>query len=153
MISEKNIRIGNYIAASANKSNKETWTIGKVRTILSGDVDFEQIEVETEEEFTWFFKDSYFGIPMDEEWHRIFGVEKDGFDSFRYKVPRNNNINITIIFTGDYVMIQQGDKPYESDLVSIWNKDLTKRDMYVHEFQNLYFILSGEDLKDSYVLS
>ena len=151
MVNEKHIRIGNYIAASANKDSKDTWVIGKVKTILSSDVDFEQVECECEESFEWFFKDNYFGIPMDSDWHKKFGVEKDGFDSYRYKLPRKNNIDITIIFSGDYVMLMQGEegKPrHDVDIISIWNKDLTRRDIYVHEFQNLYFLLAGEEIYD-----
>lgn len=82
-------------------------------------------------------------ILMTEEWHNKFGVLKNGFNNFEYKLPMNN----TIVFNGDYVFLRQGnDKPMECDIVTIWNKDLTKRDMYVHEFQNLYLILAGEEL-------
>lgn len=34
----------------------------------------------------------------------------------------------------------------DNDMVSIWNKDFTKRNMYVHEWKNLYKSLSGTEL-------
>lgn len=85
-------------------------------------------------------------VILTEEWHNKFGVKKNGFKSFEYKLPRKLNIDITIIFNGDYVMLRQGEKNLDDDIISIWNKDLTKRDMYVHEWQNLYFCLCGEEL-------
>jgi hypothetical protein len=85
-------------------------------------------------------------IPLTEEWHNKFGTSKNGFKSFEYVLPRKNNIDLKVIFTGDYVMLRQGQGTLEDDVVSIWNKDLTKRDMYVHEWQNLYFALTGEEL-------
>lgn len=89
------------------------------------------------------------GIPLAEEWHNKFGVIKNGFHSFEYKLPRINNISLTVIFDGDYVWIRQGDqtKPIpQHDMITVWNKDLTKRDMYVHEWQNLYHLLTGTEL-------
>jgi hypothetical protein len=85
-------------------------------------------------------------IRLTEECHNKFGTFKNGFKSFEYVLPRKNNISLTVIFTGDYVMLRQGQGTSGDDVVSIWNKDLTKRDMYVHEWQNLYFCLSGEEL-------
>lgn len=34
----------------------------------------------------------------------------------------------------------------KDNICTLWNKDLKKRDMKVHEFQNLYYILSGKEL-------
>lgn len=87
-------------------------------------------------------------IPLTEEWHNKFGAKKNRFMSFEYNLPMKNNFDITVIFNGDYVMLRQGEnKCSENDIVSIWNKDLTKRDMYVHEWQNLYSALTGAELK------
>jgi len=85
-------------------------------------------------------------ILLTEEWHNKFGTFKNGFESFEYVLPRKNNISLKVIFTEDYVMLRQGQGTQEDDVVSIWNKDLTKRYMYVHEWQNLYFALTGEEL-------
>ena len=85
-------------------------------------------------------------IPLTEEYHNKFGVKKDGFNSFVYILPRKLNINIKIVFQGDYVFLRQGNGSREDDVVSVWNSDLAKRDMYVHEFQNLYFALTNKEL-------
>lgn len=87
-------------------------------------------------------------IPLTEEWHNKFGVKRNGFTSFEYELPRKNNQKITVVFNGDYVMLRQAtsNKRNEDDIVSIWNTDLTKRDMFVHEWQNLYFALTNEEL-------
>jgi hypothetical protein len=85
-------------------------------------------------------------IPLTEEWHNKFGVKKDGFEAFEYKISRKNNSNIKVIFSRDYVMLRQGKGRIDDDLIAIWNKDIKKRDMYVHEWQNLYFCLCGEEL-------
>jgi hypothetical protein len=93
-------------------------------------------------------------IPLTEAWHNKFGVQKNGFLSFEYVLPRKNNIDIRVVFQGDYVFLRQSSSMRKSasknhimdDVISIWNKDLTKRDMYVHEWQNLYFALTGEEL-------
>lgn len=87
-------------------------------------------------------------IPLTEEMHNKFGVYKNGFNNFEYELPIKNNFSIKIIFSGDYVFLRQSNSHdiHEDDVVSVWNKDLTKRDMYINEFQNLYFALTGEEL-------
>jgi hypothetical protein len=89
-------------------------------------------------------------IPLTEEWHNKLGIQKNGFLSFEYILPEKNNMGIRVIFQGDYVCLRQSKNsnfPMADDVVIIWNKDLTKRDMFVHEWQNLYFALTGEELK------
>ncbi len=86
------------------------------------------------------------GIPLTEEWHNKFGCVQNGFDSFEYILPRKNNIRVKVIFTREYVMLRQGAGNSEDDIVSIWNKDVTRRDICVHEWQNIYFALTGEEL-------
>ena len=88
-------------------------------------------------------------IPLTEEWHNKFGVEINGHLSFVYELPRKNNMRISIVFNGDYVYLRQknDDKSCNDSLVAIWNTDLSKRDMFVHEYQNLYKALTNEDLK------
>jgi hypothetical protein len=88
-------------------------------------------------------------IELTEEWHNKFGVSKNGFNQFEYALPEKNNFHIKVIFNDDYVMLRQGginQKPLDDDLISVWNRDLVKRDMYVHEWQNLYFSLTGKEL-------
>ena len=87
-------------------------------------------------------------IPLTEEIHNQFGVYKNGFNNFEYELPMKNNFSIKIIFSSDYVFLRQSNSHniHEDDVVSVWNKDLTKRDMYINEFQNLYFALTNTEL-------
>ena len=86
------------------------------------------------------------GEPLTEEWHNKFKVKINGHHSFLYELPRNNTIKLAVVFNGDYIFLRQGDKPSEYELVTLWNTDVTRRDMFVHEWQNLYFALTGEEL-------
>ena len=99
-------------------------------------------------EYASFGDDDYHVKPIEltEEWHNKFGVKVNGHMSFVYELPRKQTIYLAIVFTGDYVYLRQGKEPKEFEMVSVWNKDLMKRDMFVHELQNLYFALTGEEL-------
>lgn len=85
---------------------------------------------------------------MTEEWHNKFGVFKDGFGQFEYILPNNRNFDIKVIFSHDYIMLRQkaSGGALQDDLISIWNRDLTRRNIYVHEWRILYKILAGEAL-------
>lgn len=86
-------------------------------------------------------------IPLTEDWHNKFGVIKDGFNQFEYKYA----VGKSIIFTGDYVYLLNtnsinGERSLSDHICTLWNKDIERRDIYVHEWQNLYFALTGEEL-------
>jgi hypothetical protein len=137
------LRIGNIIASSGNPRNVETWVIGKVVSISSLESQFEQIEVETDEEFTWFFKDSYFGIPLTEEWLLKFGftfwVDELGIKAF-YLVY---GIEYFCVATNGFWQLRSGLKNNDSAWRMGNNYPFLK---YVHQLQNLYFALTGEEL-------
>lgn len=85
-------------------------------------------------------------IPINEEFHNKFGVHKNGFHSFEYEIDNHR----VIVFNGDYIFLRQNDintKRHEDDIVTLWNKDFKRRDIFVHEFQNLYFALTGKELQ------
>lgn len=131
--------IGNYVLSTLTKKPTKLDASG-LKTIIDGN---QQNSYHPEIKV-------FEPIIISEYWHNKFGVYKNGFGNFEYKLPRKLNISCTLIFTGDYVMLHQldiGDKPIDANVISIWNKDLTKREMFVHEFQNLYLMLSGEKLK------
>lgn len=86
-------------------------------------------------------------IPLTEGWHNKFGVRKDGFHAFVYELAERKQV----IFTGDYVYLKDvsridGTPSTADDLCLLWNKDIKKRDMYVHEWMNLFFALTGTEL-------
>ena len=129
----KNFRIGNFIASSGNPENIETWVIGKVYSISSMDSKFEQIEIETEEEFTWFFKDNYFGIPLTEKWLINFGFIGQPCDYTKDK--------LSVCLKGSDSFHKAGRTYYNSWAI------LEKQPTYVHELQNLFFAITGTELE------
>jgi hypothetical protein len=72
-------------------------------------------------------------IPLTEEWKLKFGFEKtewDNFNSFRLSIGNN-----------DYTIVLYTDGNCEvGDII-------TCKIEYVHQLQNLYFALTGEELK------
>ena len=138
MIKPQELIIGNYVEYRIQDElddRKEWWELS---IIDSSDLQILESRID----------DDYRAIPLTEEMHNKFGGYKNGFNNFEYELPIKNNFSIKIIFSGDYVFLRQSNSHniHEDDVVSVWNKDLTKRDMYVHEFQNLYFSLCGEEL-------
>ena len=138
MINKQDIRIGNYVEYRIQDElddRKEWWELS---IIDSTDLQILESRID----------DYYRAIPLTEEMHNKFGCYKNGFNNFEYELPIKNNFSIKIIFSGDYVFLRQSNSHniHEDDVVSVWNKDLTKRDMYVHELQNRYFSLCGEEL-------
>ena len=133
------LRIGNLVYTNSRWDKNGISIVNKISAI--------DIQVRTNGVYqTYYLHEQINPIPLTEEWHNKFGVIKNGFESFEYVLPRKNNISLKVIFTGDYVMLKQGEGTPQDDIVSIWNKDITKRDMFVHEWQNLYFALNGEEL-------
>lgn len=138
------LRLGSLIASSGNPSNIETWVIGKVVSISSLESQFEQIEVETEEEFTWFFKDNYFGIPLTEEWLIRFGFTGHDYkhlffyEGFRYNLKTKT---LSILRGCDKAGESQKDEcgyPCLSDLIPC---------EFVHTLQNIIHSLTGKELE------
>lgn len=129
------LRIGNIIASSGNPTNKKTWCIGKVVSISSLDANFEQVEVETDEEITWFFKDNYFGVPLS--------VEK--ILSFGFKELRDNIYQFWSKDVGIFeVMICSDNNGFG---IRVWvNGTFGRTIYYVHDFQNLFYSLTGIEL-------
>lgn len=86
-------------------------------------------------------------IPLTEEWHFNFGAVQTASNDFVYKISSNK----TIIFSSDYVFMRDFEKDLyspsmEDNICTLWNKDIRKRDMYLHEWQNMFYILTGEEL-------
>ena len=84
-------------------------------------------------------------IPLTEEWLLKFRFEKDD-------IAYSKNIDLfgggkKLSFSGDYLYIVDSEKQntIPTDIITIWNKDV-KKNFYVHQLQNLYFALTGEEL-------
>lgn len=87
----------------------------------------------------------YKPIPLTSEWLERFDFENNFHQDYRISICPFNNGKQTKFLTlsGDYLFIRENDGSGGLDtIVTIWNKDL-KKEFYVHELQNTYFILSG----------
>ena len=86
-------------------------------------------------------------IPLTEDIHKSLGVVKNGFGDYEYQINKNK----LITFCGDYVYLRdlqvENKKSHYDDMCTLWNDDLRKRKMYLHEWQNLYFALTGTELE------
>ena len=124
----KKVRIGNYVYAF-----KTTWQIDGTDFSDGGG---EDSKIST-----------YKPISLTEEWHNKFGVEKNGFGNFEYDICPFGRKSKVFIFSGDYLYLRDMSGKYrsEDDIITIWNKDI-KKEFYVHEWQNLYFALTGNEL-------
>ena len=151
LLKNSDIRVGNIIQTGNNGVPHVNGygEIGKVLSIGNDEQEFEQVYCECSESFEWFFKDNYFGIPLNDEWHKKCGVEKNKFLEYVYDISRFCKKGITqLVFSGDYLYLRESESPngIPSDLICLWNKDVNK-EFYVHEFQNLYFFLTRKELE------
>jgi hypothetical protein len=145
MLKNTDIRVGNFIGLGKkfNDSN-----VGQVIEIGNSDRDFEQVLCEGYDWTEWFFKDNYCGIPITDDVHeKVFGCQKNEYLEYTYDISKFDDDKVELVFSGDYLFVRDmTNGPTEQDLITLWNKDL-KKEFYVHEFQNLYFFLTGEELK------
>lgn len=91
-------------------------------------------------------------IPLTEEWLLKFGGEKlphfTVSNSIIIKTKRNQQLSFGCVGNPNFmVFIQEiNDDDKITDLIAIHNWDYDG-EMYVHQLQNLYFALVGEELK------
>jgi hypothetical protein len=94
-------------------------------------------------------------IPLTEEWLLKFGFTKNEskiIDSYSISISKLGTLkklSVTIQFGNEYVMIREGenDKPSSEDsIITLLNGDTHGRPFYIHQIQNLYFALTGEEL-------
>jgi hypothetical protein len=94
--------------------------------------------------------DLYRGIKMTNDWHEKFEAKKEGNvkNRFIYILPKKmTSSDLSIVFIDGYVMLRQGNESFGYDnVITLWNPDITRRIIYVHEWQNLYFALTGKEL-------
>lgn len=87
-------------------------------------------------------------MPLTEEWLERMGFEKDGFNTMSKDISSFPAAFKRLVVAGDYLYLREGvinGRPHEDDLNVLWNRDLRKQ-FYVHELQNLFHILTGEEL-------
>lgn len=82
--------------------------------------------------------DSFEGIPLTEEWLLKFGFEDTSYADFIKKFNDHEYIRVSF---KDYAHTTLACKPIE-----VSDFDLKLECKYVHQLQNLYFALTGEEL-------
>jgi hypothetical protein len=138
MIKPNELRIGNWIISGSNGVFDNEGCIGKVLSIGSEESEFEQIYCECEESFEWFFRNNYFGIPLTEVWLANLGFTKRG--NFFMKDAFNEDLEI--IFT-----IKEVRELFTNKLICYTYVNSIIPVKHVHQLQNLYFSLTGEELE------
>lgn len=89
-------------------------------------------------------------IELTPDWHKKFGIKFNGHLQFEYMIDEQIECYYKkVVFSGDYVYLRQStDKHASNDqLVTLWNNDIKKRPMWVHEWQDMYNLLAGRELQ------
>ena len=126
----KDLRLGNYVLSNLPQTNHENdyYTVDLILLEI-----FDSVEVEP--------------IQLTEEWLIKFGFEKD---------REVYNLGIPVFVKNNFRIWDNRDKvEYEkilgysdsSDFKFIYSKNIQPYIKYVHQLQNLYFSLTGEELK------
>lgn len=122
------LRIGNYVLFAEDN------TVFRV-------VQIEQngLEVQNSEELTWIEIECFEGIPLTEEWLLMFGFVRGGFS----KKASDSFYEIAVGASGLFINPDNGVVWIERGTNIFNNPALIE---YVHQLQNLYFALTGEEL-------
>jgi hypothetical protein len=126
MINKRELRIGNIVA-----SPKHGLAIATIAGIATNDI------VMLEEVSTYDFFSDVQPIPLTPDWLDKLGIRyKEGL-GYSYPFAENFNLYLTKgVFRDCQCTIMQYSE----------GEELLKHIKYVHQFQNLYFALTGEEL-------
>ncbi len=129
-------------------------TFGPIDEWIETSIDWEDLKGLSQHEDS--FNEWHQPIPLTEEWLLRFGFEKHEskiIDSYSISISRYKTLKdlcVTIQFGNEYISIREGeqDSPSTTDIVTtLINGDIHGRPFYVHQLQNLYFALTGEELQ------
>lgn len=87
-------------------------------------------------------------IPLSVDVLIACGLIKNGFNEYEISISPFEGQYKMLTFSGDYLFLREGQlekNRMEDSVCVIWNKDLRKQ-FYLHEFQNLIYLLTGEEL-------
>lgn len=135
----RELRIGNIVSTP----NQPTFRIDLFDYVAKGIGKFGQISDANTHPLTWYLQDLK-PIPLTEEW-----LLKFGFELIKFVAP-NQQCGIDLFYGYDYAIKKIGNK---TDLIIRYKHDKFKLDSfystdfkYVHTLQNLYFVLTSEEL-------
>jgi hypothetical protein len=126
MIKQNELRIGNYYRCKIYNGNNDV--------ILP---------------FTWQeFKYTHLfdPIPLTPEILEKCGFDINGFWEFEFILSDFSKLVLDL--RQGYLWLRESDlskKPENDSIVCLWNRDL-KKEIFLHQLQNLYFALTGEEL-------
>jgi len=127
----KELRIGNYFIGYSN--NLQQWELASFGLLIEG--------IEVDEIIRGF-------VPLTEEWLLKFGFEFVFGINNRY-LKDYGSFYFTIMIMNDdksYQVSLSNHEKKEGEIIPIVGLGIIK---YVHQLQNLYFALTGEELKNS----
>jgi hypothetical protein len=134
------LRIGNYVRFSED---------GTIFTVDS--IEEKGLVVQNEEETAWIELEEFEPIPLTEEWFLKFGFEiKNHFSIHKTPIYFKGEMDIDYCFSyadfrEDYSFyVEYTDSPFDSDTDKLYPVSLGIK--YVHQLQNLWFTLTGEEL-------
>lgn len=157
-LTNKDIRVGNYITPGNNGVFRDDHLIYPVKVLEIGndEREFEQIYCEDEGSFEWLFKGNYFGLPLREDILLRMGFVKDepagpGWYVFKYVAFENSGDSVVEKYLKHTVKIHINLNSFRAN---ISNEDedglgasLKGKIEYVHQLQNLIFLMTGEDVE------
>jgi hypothetical protein len=144
MVQGKEIRIGNYL----KDRNGNVLRVDFIEYVKDGfDTKFGQKMTSEEEEFFSMTEYSNYAEPikLTEEWVQKLGFEKtDDYGDIIYYAPKDRGKrHYYICFDHDVEVISFGLSVLGNCICIIYGGDNLK---YVHQFQNLYYALTGVEL-------
>jgi hypothetical protein len=86
-------------------------------------------------------------IPLTAELLEKSGFEINGFKQFDFPIHKYSKLVLDL--NGGYIWLRESDikgESFKDDIVCLWNRDY-KKDFYLHQLQNLFYSLSGEELE------
>ena len=130
MIDPKELRIGNWV--KCNQENGQEFDC-KIQA-----EDFKLL-VDSDE-----YRKNHHPLPLTEEWLERFGFKNIDSGAPHLDISDNSRIVCPVKNTDRWLYIEtsQEDENMYSNLTHIFTMN-----NYVHQLQNLYFILTGEELK------
>ena len=132
MIKANELRIGNWVYTQSKKLMQHDKT-----------VPFKLKVITAQEQHKWE------PIPLTPKILEKCGFVKDAFGSYNIWLPqRLQTAESALLFSGDYLYLGQynDDNRNHDSICTFWNKDLMK-EFHLHQLQNLYFSLTGEELE------
>lgn len=124
------LRIGNCILFESEGTN-----------FIVKAIDNKGFEVYNQLESTWIEHDQFGGIPLTEEWLIKFAIKIDHDISDVFCIEINNSLRTTV-----YILKVKNGWSIEIGSRSNGMVSFRSEIQYVHQLQNLYFALTGNEL-------